>query len=206
MTNQPSLQTRAVAPGEVTEDGLGGLDIAANRRARKWSPRALAGRGLWELTGFAFAWSPRQLWGWRNAMLRLFGARIGRDVHVHPTVRIAVPWNLVIGDHTAVGDGAILYSLGTITLGASVTISQYAHLCAGTHDHRQADLPLVKAPITIDDGAWICADAFVGPGAVVGAYAIVGARAVVVGEVEARTIVAGNPARRLAVRPPLAPR
>ena len=177
------------------------LDIAANRRAGKWSPGELAGRALWEALGFAFAWSPRQIWGWRNAWLRLFGARIGRNVHVHPSVRIAVPWNLAIGDNTAVGDGAILYSLGAITLGADVTVSQYAHLCAGTHDHRRADLPLIRATIDIGDGAWICADAFVGADVRVGDYAIVGARAVAVADVAPWTIVAGNPARPIADRP-----
>lgn len=178
------------------------LDIAANRRARKWSARELAGRALWELLGIVFAWSPRQLWGWRNAWLRLFGARVGRAVHIHPSVRIAVPWNIEIGDQTAVGDGAILYSLGRITIGAGVTVSQYAHLCAGTHDYRKPDLPLLKAPIEIGDGAWICADAFVGPNVRIGEVAVVGARAVVTGDVAPWTIVAGNPARAIAVRPP----
>jgi len=184
-------------------DPYSALDISANRRARKWSRRALAGRALWEMLGFAFAWSPRQLWGWRNLMLRLFGARVGRNVRIHPSVRIAVPWNLAIGDNTAVGEGAILYSLGDITLGADVTVSQYAHLCAGTHDYRQADLPLVKASVDIGDGAWICAAAFVGPDVRVGAFAIVGAGAVVVNEAVPWTIVGGNPARRIAERPPL---
>lgn len=173
----------------------GALDIAANRRARKWSSRALAGRALWEMAGPAFAWSPRPLWGWRNFLLRLFGARIGRQVHIYPSVRIAVPWNLVVGDNTAVGDGAIVYSVGAITLGANVTVSQNAHLCAGGHDYRRRDLPLLAPPITVADGAWVCADAFVGPGVCVGAYAIVGARAVALSHVDPWTIIIGNPAR-----------
>ena len=181
------------------------LDIAANRRARKWSNRALAGRGLWEASGFLFAWSPRQFWGWRNGLLRLFGARIGRCVHIHPSVRIATPWNVVVGDNTAVGDGVILYSLGTITLGSDVTVSQYAHLCAGTHDHREAALPLLKPPITIGRGAWVCADAFIGPDIRVGDYAIIGARAVVIKDVPPWAIVAGNPAREIATRSPPRP-
>lgn len=179
------------------------LDIAANRRAEKWTARELAGRALWESLGFAFAWSPRQLWGWRTAMLRAFGARIGPDVHIHPSVRIAVPWNLEVGARSAVGDRAVLYSLGRITIGADVTVSQDAHLCAGTHDYRRADLPLVKAPIQVGDGAWICADAFVGPGVSVGDHAIVAARAVAVKDVKPWTIAAGNPARPIGPRPPL---
>ena len=56
-------------------------------------------------------------------------------------------------------------------------------------------MPLLKPPIGIGDQAWICADAFVGPGVVVGEGAVVGARAVVTKNVEPWTVVAGNPAR-----------
>jgi putative colanic acid biosynthesis acetyltransferase WcaF len=178
------------------------LDIAANRRAPKWTGKELAKRLLWDLAQPAFAWSPRQIWGWRNVLLRLFGAHVGRNVRIYPTVKIAVPWTLSIADGASVGDHAILYSLGSITLGASASISQYAHLCAGSHDYRQSDLPLLKLPISIAEGAWVCAEAFVGPGVNVGAYAIVGARAMANRNVDAWTIVLGNPAQVVGVRPP----
>jgi putative colanic acid biosynthesis acetyltransferase WcaF len=180
------------------------LDIAANRKARKWSPTELIGRALWEiLRGPLFAWTPRPLWAWRRGVLRIFGARIGRNVHVHPSVRIAVPWNLHMDDNAALGDRVIVYSLGLISIGANATVSQHAHLCAGTHDHCRADMQLLKPPISIGAGAWICTDAFVGPGVSVGEMAIVGARAVVVKDVAAHMIVVGNPARVAGKRPPL---
>lgn len=177
------------------------LDIAANRQERKWSGRELAGRVMWAAAQPLFALSPRLLWAWRAWLLRLFGARIGRDVHIHPSVRIAIPWHLEVGELSALGDGVIVYSLGRIRIGRAVTVSQYAHLCAGSHDHRLASFPLVKAPITVKDGAWICADAFIGPGVVVGDHAIVAARAVAMRDVEPWAIVAGNPATAVGVRP-----
>lgn len=173
-------------------------NIAANRWARKWSGSELAARGLWELLRAPlFAWTPRPLWGWRRFVLRMFGARVGREVHIYPSVRIAVPWHLTIGDQTAVGDRVILYALGEIRIGQRVTISQGAHLCAGTHDYALADMPLVKSPISVGDNAWVCADAFIGPGVRVGSHAIVGARAVAVKDVQPGIIVAGNPARAI---------
>lgn len=125
----------------------------------------------------------------------MFGAEIGHGVHIHPRARIAVPWNLHIANEASIGDSAIIYNLGLVTIGSRATISQYAHICAGTHDHRRADMPLLKSPITIGRGAWICADAFVGPDVTVGEMAVVGARSVVVKDVPANVIVVGNPGK-----------
>lgn len=171
------------------------IDVRANRRAQKWSARELAARLVWDfLQPVLFRWTPRQMWGVRRIVLRGFGATIGCDVHIYPTVKIAIPWTLSIGNHAAIGDGAILYGLGEIRIGARATVSQYAHLCAGTHDYRRQDLPLVKEPIVIGHDAWICADAFIGPGVTIGSSAVVGARAVVMRDVQPGTVVAGNPA------------
>ena len=56
-------------------------------------------------------------------MLRTFGASVGDNAHIYPSVKIAIPWNLIIGDQAAIGDGAILYCLGPITIGHQATIS-----------------------------------------------------------------------------------
>lgn len=177
------------------------MDIEANRRARKYSHAELAGRVLWSLVRPLFRFSPRLLWPWRNAMLRLFGASIGKHVRIFPTVDIIIPWTLTVGDYATIGDRVILYGLGQITIGARATVSQGAHLCAGTHSYRDPAFPLMKLPITVGEGAWICADAFIGPDVVVGDYAVVAARGVAVRDVAPWTIVAGNPAKFVKERP-----
>lgn len=173
------------------------IDVAANRAARKWTRREQVGRVLWALAAPIFRLSPRPFWGWRRMLLRVFGAKVAPNVHVFPTVRITIPWNLDLGARCAVGDRAILYALGPITISARATVSQGAHLCAGTHDIADPARPLVKPPILIGPDAWIAADAFVGPGVTVGAGSVVGARAVVMKDVEPGHIVVGNPARTI---------
>lgn len=170
------------------------IDVASNRKTRKYDRRTQVIRVLWALCRPLFVLSPRPLWGWRRFLLRLFGAEVGQEVHIYPTARILMPWNLVIGDQSSVGDRALLYNIGKLTIGNQSTISHQAHICGGTHDHRMQSFPLVKTPITIGDGAWICADGFVGPGVNVGARAIVAARCVAVKDVPAGAIVGGNPA------------
>ena len=171
------------------------IDVLANRAARKWSRSEYCGRVLWWLVTPLFRFSPRPIWAWRTMLLRLFGARVGLGVHVYPSVRIEIPWNLDLGDLSAVGDRVTLYALGRITVGARSTISQGSHLCAGSHDWRDPSMRLTKPTIEVGTDVWICADAFIGPGVVVGDRAIVGARAVAMSAVPAGAIVVGNPAR-----------
>ena len=172
-----------------------GLQISENRKARKYSARIQAARMLWAVGRVVFRMIPRPLYRGRNALLRLFGADVGKSVQISNSAVVYCPWELTIGDESAVGDHAYLYNLGRLEIGHRVTISQRAHLCGGTHDDRDARMPLLRLPIRIEDDAWICADAFVGPGTTIGAGSVVGARGVVVKDVEPWVVVVGNPAR-----------
>lgn len=174
--------------------------VERNRASRKWTRNEQIGRVLWAVVRPLFRFSPRPIWGWRRAMLRLFGAKVGDNVHVFPTARITIPWNLDLGDNCAVGDRAILYALGSISIGARATVSQNVHLCAGSHDHLQPTMPLTKPPIAIGTDCWIAADAFVGPGVRIGDRSILGARAVLTKDLPSDVIAVGNPAKIVSYR------
>lgn len=176
------------------------LDIRANRRTTRYSTSEYVGRLLWVFGSLLFRLTPRPFYGLRNCLLRLFGARVGRGTHIHPTARITLPWNLTIGEYSAIGDHARIYNLGPVRIGDRSTISQYAHLCAGTHDYEDPSFRLLKPPIAIGDEVWVCADAFVGPGVTLGDRSIVAAAAVVVRDIPPNAIVAGNPARIVKTR------
>ena len=176
------------------------LDIDAARSARPYSRNEYLGRVLWALATPLFRLSPRPLYGWRRLLLRAFGASVGRDVRIHPAARIAIPWTLRIGDKSSIGDRALIYNLGPVTIGPRSTVSHLAHVCAGSHDHLDPALPLLRPPITIGADAWICAQAFVGPGLELGDGCVVAAGAVVTRPVAAWTVVGGNPAVRIGDR------
>ena len=170
------------------------MDINANRKAIKYSRQEMIRRILWGIVKPLFSFSPRPLFAWRAFLLRRFGARVGRNVHIYNSATIYFPWNLEIGNLSAIGEDCLIYNLGKVTIGSKTTISHRAHICAGSHDYSTSDLPLIKPSINIGDMVWVCADAFVGPDVVVDEGAIIGARAVVTKNVDNWSIVAGNPA------------
>ena len=171
-------------------------DLIGRRLTSEWTFSQKVARQLWYLVeATLFRFSPRPCYRWRNWLLRRFGASVHPTARIRPTTTIEVPWHLTVGAHTVIGDSVILYCLGEITLGERVTVSQYTHLCAGTHDYTRADMPLLRPPITVGDDAWIATDVFVGPGVTIGAGTVVGARSNVFGDLPAWKVCVGSPAR-----------
>lgn len=171
------------------------LDISACRSHRPYSRREYMARFLWGMATPLFCFSPRPMFGWRRVLLRLFGAKVGKDAHVYPSARIYMPWNLTLGEQASIGEWALIYNLGPVSIGNRATVSHRAHLCAGTHDYENPTLPLLRPGIEVGDEAWVCTDAYVGPDRKVGEGAVVGAAAVVVKDVPPWKVVVGNPAR-----------
>lgn len=210
-TNNGNGRTNDSPPQPIAAAARPPSFVASPREESPWSLMEKIARVLWMVAGaLLFRSSFHNWYAWRRVLLRCFGARIGRNVRIRPTARIEIPWNLEIGDNSTIGDHVILYSLGKIRIGQLATISQYAHLCAGTHDYTVRSFPLLRPPIVIGDEVWVAADAFVHPGVTIGDRSIVGARATVVRDVPPDQIVAGNPARfiksrvlhRAEVKPP----
>jgi len=132
---------------------------------------------------------------WRLLILRIFGAKIHHNAGVYASVKIWAPWNLEMHKNAWLGPKVICYNPDKIILEEGVTVSQYTHLCAASHDINGVDFTLVTAPISIKKNAWIAADAFIGMGVTIGEGAVVGARAAVFKNVEPWIVVGGNPAK-----------
>jgi putative colanic acid biosynthesis acetyltransferase WcaF len=148
----------------------------------------------WYLTKclvFLSAWPfPSSL---KCAILRWFGARIGRGVVIKPRVNIHFPWKLVIGDFSWIGEEVFILNFEPVTIGAHCCISQRAFLCAGNHDFRKPDMPYRNRPIIIEDGAWVGAQVVVSPGVTIGTEAVITAGSVVTKSQPANMVCSGNP-------------
>jgi len=129
------------------------------------------------------------------ALLRTFGARIGRQVVLKPRINIKYPWHLEIGDHVWLGEGVWIDSLGPVKIGSHVCISQEAYLLTGNHNYKLPTFRLMVEGIEIEDGAWVGARAVICPGVRVGNHAIVTVGSIMTKDAEPNGIYQGNPAQ-----------
>lgn len=129
----------------------------------------------------------------RRRILARFGATVGPGGNCRRGVRVTFPWRLEVGANTWLGEDAWLLNLATIKIGDNVAVSQRAFLCTGNHDWSHPSLALLTAPIVVEEGAWIGAAAFVGPGVTIGSHCVVTAGSVVTRDLPAYTICSGNP-------------
>jgi putative colanic acid biosynthesis acetyltransferase WcaF len=128
------------------------------------------------------------------AILRLFGAKIGKGVYIKPGVRVKFPWYLAVGDFCWLGEDLWIDNLAPVTIGSNVCISQAAYVCTGNHDWTTPNMKLFRQPITIADGSWVGARAILCPGVAIGAGSVVAAGSVVSKSIPESQVWAGNPA------------
>lgn len=132
--------------------------------------------------------------GWRVALLRLFGAKIGRGVVIKPRVRVKFPWRLVVGDHCWLGEEAWIDNLVHVKIGDHVCISQGVYLCTGSHDWSLNTFDLVAKPIGIGHHSWLGAMCRVAPGVSIAEGAVLGFGSIAKSDLNAWSIYFGCPA------------
>lgn len=156
---------------------------------------------IWYLLKCLFFLSPLP-WPsrFKCAVLRLFGARVGKGVALKPRVNVHFPWKLTVGDFAWIGEEVFILNFERVSIGAHCCISQRAFLCSGNHDFRQPHMPYRNEPITIEDGAWVGAQVFVAPGVTIGQDAVATAGSIVVNDLPGGMICSGNPCRPLKQR------
>jgi acetyltransferase-like isoleucine patch superfamily enzyme len=102
--------------------------------------------------------------------------------------------NVRIGRRVIIMPGCLMMSAGGITIDDDAMIAANVQLISNNHDLEDR-MVITCRPVRICRRAWIGAGATILPGVTVGENAVVGAGSVVTKDVDADTIVAGNPAR-----------
>ena len=131
----------------------------------------------------------------RDALLRLFGAQVGKKGVVYRSARVYAPWNLTIGDGVVIGPRVEVYNKAPVSIGDMAVVSQDVFLCTASHDVNSCSIALTTAPIILGAQTWIAARSIVLLGVKLGEGAVVAAGAVVTKDVDPWTVVGGNPAK-----------
>lgn len=154
----------------------------------------------WVAQSLLFATSPQFMYSWRNFLLRIFGAHVGKNVIIRPSVRVTYPWKVRIADNVWIGDHAELYSLAEIEIGANTVISQRSYLCAADHDYKDATFPIQSKKIKIGEQVWVATDVFVAPGVTIHNGAVIGARSSVFKDMPSGMVCLGSPCKPIKPR------
>ncbi|MES2377417.1 MAG: WcaF family extracellular polysaccharide biosynthesis acetyltransferase [Bacteroidota bacterium] len=155
-------------------------------------------RVLWHyVSGFVFKTSLFPVYGIKVALLRLFGAKIGKQVEIKPCVNIKYPWLLTIADEVWIGENVWIDNIAMVTIASNVCISQGATLLTGSHDYKKASFNLITGTVTIENGAWIGALATVNQGLVIGSHAVLTTGSVATKNLQPYSIYQGNPAMKI---------
>ncbi|WP_256007272.1 colanic acid biosynthesis acetyltransferase WcaF [Pedobacter deserti] len=126
-------------------------------------------------------------------ILKLFGARIGKDVRIKPGIQIKYPWKLRVGDHCWLAECTV-ENTDFVLIGNNVCISQQAMIITGNHDYTSASFDLLTRPVIIEDSVWIAARAILPPGTWAHKGSVLTIGSVAAGNLTENMIYKGNPA------------
>ena len=125
---------------------------------------------------------------------------IASDAFVFSGAEVRSPERITIGAGTIIGFGAVLDGRGSITIGEHVNFSSEVAVWTMQHDPDDPDFAAERAPVVIEDYAWVSFRVTVLPGVTIGRGAVVSAGAVVTKDVPPMTVVGGIPAKVLRQR------
>jgi maltose O-acetyltransferase len=136
----------------------------------------------------------------RRFFYRLVGIKIGRGSTLHMGTRFYKPNNIVIGEDSIIGEGAVLDGRAKLIIGNHVAIATEVMIYNSEHDINEEHFSPIEAPVKIEDYVFIGPRAIILPGVTIGRGAIVAAGAVVTKDVPPFAIVAGVPAKIIGER------
>lgn len=131
----------------------------------------------------------------KKVLLKLSGMQIGKGSYIHKPVRFYALKRLRLGDYTTINDHCYIDNRRNITIGNNVNIAHNTRIYTLGHDVNSPSLPDIGASVVIEDDVFVFSNVLIMPGVHVGKGAVIFPGSVVVKDVEAYTMVGGNPAK-----------
>ncbi len=152
---------------------------------------------IWGLVTVFNKWLPVPLKGGIAYILKLFGAKIGKNVYISRTATVKNPFNLVVGSNSSINPEVFIDNLALVEIGKNVAIAPRVMIMTGSHYPFDPNFTTFAEPIIIEDSVWIGCNAVILPGVTIHKGAIVGAMSLVNKDVPQFAKVGGIPAKAL---------
>ena len=162
---------------------------------KEYNPASFLKRVVWYFTNiFIFKTMLPIPSSIKSKLLKLFGAKIGRNIVIKPNVNIKYPWFLEIGDNCWIGEDVWIDNLAQVTIGNNVCLSQGSYLLTGSHNYKKEAFDLILGEIVLEDGVWIGAKAIVCPNVICKIHSVLAVGSIATKNLEAYGVYQGNPA------------
>lgn len=158
-------------------------------------------RLIWQICWFILCrYTPAPFHSWRGFILKIFGAKLGKNNFIYPTCKIWAPWLLETEEVVTIGPGVEIYNPEKVFLGHHSILSQDSYLCGATHDYNTIMFTYLKKEIIIEPYVWICAKAVVLPGVICREGSVLGALSITSKNLDHWSVYAGNPCKLIKKR------
>lgn len=152
------------------------------------------------ILGLIARWKQNLKYVRARKIARKRGATIGKGVIMSLTLAKRANKNLIVGDHTSIQTDK-LDLRSPVHIGSHVIIGSGTEIITTSHNIDSPDWEHKYYGITIEDYAWLPTNILVLPSCrKIGMGGVVGSGSVVVKDVEAMSVVSGNPAKEFKKR------
>lgn len=128
-------------------------------------------------------------------ILKLFGAKMGKNITIKPCVNIKYPWFLTVGNHVWIGEEVWIDNLTRVIIGDNCCLSQGVMLLTGNHNYKKTAFDLMVKPIILEEGVWLGAKSTVCPGVICYSHSVLTVNSVAASNLSPYQIYQGNPAQ-----------
>lgn len=136
----------------------------------------------------------------RKNLLKIFGIKIGKHSLLDMGIYYKSPDKLSIGNNSHINRKCMLDARGTVIIGNNVSIFHRVTICSAGHDYNSPDFTYTTSPIIIEDNVWIGLNAIILQGVKIKEGAVIAAGSIVTKDVDAYSIYAGIPAKKIGER------
>lgn len=133
----------------------------------------------------------------RIFILKLRGAKVGKNVKSFGKFKVINPKKLSIGDNSTINENVFLNCRDFIIIGSNCHLSPNVQLHTGKLLLDIVPRKHIASQIVIKDNVWIASGSIISAGVIISENIVIGANSVVTKSLESNSLYAGNPAKKI---------